>query len=145
MVRKDLVTSRRETRVMVLQVLCESDIVAHEATSVLHRTMTEHDIASKALEFATYLVSNVLVNRDELDKIIIAYAPDWPLSQMAVVDKNILRMAIAEIEWGVDAPPGAVVNEAVELAKAFGAEGSPGFVNGVLGALLNSKNTEIEA
>ena len=145
MVGKGLVTSRRETRVIVLQVLCESDSVAHEAISVLHRTMAEHDVAPGASEFATYLVSNVLVNRDELDNIITAYAPSWPLSQMAIVDRNVLRMAIAEIEWGVDAPPGAVVNEAVELAKAFGAEGSPGFVNGVLGALLNSKNTEIEA
>ena len=145
MMGKGFVTSRRETRVVVLQVLCESDIVAHEATSVLHRTMTEHDVTREASEFATYLVSNVLENLNKLDKIITAYAPSWPLSQMAMVDRNVLRMAIAEIEWGVDSPPGAVVNEAVELAKAFGAEGSPGFVNGVLGALINSQNTEIEA
>ncbi len=145
MVGKGLVTTRRETRVVVLQILCESDIVAHEATSVLHRTMTEHDVTSEASEFATYLVSNVLENRNKLDKIITAYAPNWPLSQMAMVDRNVLRMAIAEIKWGVDSPPGAVVNEAVELAKAFGAEGSPGFVNGVLGALIISQNTEIEA
>jgi len=64
---------------------------------------------------------------------------------MAIVDRNVLRMAIAEIKWGVDSPPGAIVNEAVELAKAFGAEGAPGFVNGVLGSFLNSQNTEIEA
>ena len=145
MVGKGLVTSRRETRVIVLQSLCESDIVAHEATSVLHRIMTENDVTPKASEFATYLVSNVLVNRNELDKIITAYAPNWPLSQMAIVDRNVLRMAIAEIDGGVDSPPGAIVNEAVELAKAFGAEGSPGFVNGVLGSFLNSQNTEIEA
>ena len=142
---KGLVTSRREIRVIVLQVLCESDTVAHEANSVFHRTMSEYDVTSEASEFATYLITNVLVNLNELDKIITAYAPNWPLSQMAIVDRNVLRMAIAEIEWGVDSPPGAVVNEAVELAKAFGAEGSPGFVNGVLGTLLNSQNTEIEA
>ena len=145
MVGKGLVKSRRETRVVVLQVLCESYIVATEATSVLHRTKTEHDVTPEASEFATYHVSNVLENRSELDNIITAYAPNWPLSQMAIVDRNVLRMAIAEIEWGVDSPPGAVVHEAVELAKAVGAEGSPGVVNGVLGAILNPQNTEIEA
>jgi len=78
----------------------------------------------------------VLVNIGELDSIITDYAPSWPISQMAVVDRNVIRLALAEIKWSVETPEGAVINEAVELAKAFGAENSAGFVNGVLGSFV---------
>ena len=78
----------------------------------------------------------MLVNIEELDSIITDYAPSWPISQIAVVDRNVIRLAVAEIKWSVETPEGAVINEAVELAKAFGAENSAGFVNGVLGSFV---------
>ena len=78
----------------------------------------------------------VLANQPEIDKIIATYAPDWPISQMAIVDRNILRVAIFEILMGDDAPPKVAINEAVELGKVYGANRSPMFVNGVLGSLM---------
>ena len=122
---------------IVLQVLCESDAVAHDAQNVLSRIVSEEDITLNASTFAYELVHNVLENISELDNIIESYATSWPLSQMLIVDKNLLRMAIAEMQSGKSVPQGAIVNEIVEIAKIFGSESSPGFVNGVLGSLLN--------
>ena len=139
MVRYGSITSRREARVLVLQSLCESDIVPHEVMDVLDRLVEENQIPGDVEQFSSELVSNVLVNRVELDNIITSYASDWPLEQMALVDRNLLRMSLAEILWGGEAPQAAVINEAIELAKGFGSEGSPGFVNGVLGAFLESR------
>ena len=139
MVRSGSITSRRESRVLVLQSLCEADIVPHEVTDVLARLVEENHILEDVEQFSSDLVSNVLVNRVELDNIITSYASDWPLEQMALVDRNLLRMSLAEILWGDEAPQAAVINEAIELAKGFGSERSPGFVNGVLGAFLESR------
>ena len=139
MVRSGSITSRRESRVLVLQSLCEADIVPHEVMDVLARLVEENHILEDVEQFSSDLVSNVLVNRVELDNIITSYASDWPLEQMALVDRNVLRMSLAEILWGAEAPQAAVINEAIELAKGFGSERSPGFVNGVLGAFLESR------
>ena len=139
MVRSGSITSRRESRVLVLQSLCEADIVPHEVMDVLARLVEENHILEEVERFSSDLVSNVLVNRVELDNIITSYASDWPLEQMALVDRNLLRMSLAEILWGGEAPQAAVINEAIELAKGFGSERSPGFVNGVLGAFLESR------
>ena len=132
------VTNRREARVVALQVLCEVDVVRHEAASILDELFSDLDIMTSHSEFISDLVENVLVNIEELDNIITDYAPSWPIWQIAVVDRNIIRLAVAEIKWLTETPEGAVINEAVELAKAFGAEGSPGFVNGVLGSFVVS-------
>lgn len=139
MVRSGSITFRREARMLVLQSLCEADIAAHEVEDVLARLVEENQILEDVEQFSSDLVSNVLVNRVELDNIITSYASDWPLEQMALVDRNLLRMSLAEILWGSDSPQAVVINEAIELAKGFGADGSPGFVNGVLGAFLESR------
>ena len=80
----------------------------------------------------------VLENIGEIDKIISEFAPSWPISQMAIVDRNLLRMGIYEISMGSGTPPKVAINEAVEMAKAFGSESSPRFVNGVLGAVMQT-------
>ena len=139
MVRSGSITFRREARMLVLQSLCEADIAAHEVEDVLARLVEENQILEDVEQFSSDLVSNVLVNRVELDNIITSYASDWPLEQMALVDRNLLRMSLAEILWGSDSPQAVVINEAIELAKGFGADGSSGFVNGVLGAFLESR------
>ena len=120
--------TRREIRMIVLQVLCESDIVSHDAKDVLARVVSEQSVRVEESKFAYQLVQNVLENIPELDNIIEEYATAWPISQMPIVDKNL---------FGIDVPQGAVVNEVVEIAKIFGSESSPGFINGVLGSLLD--------
>ena len=130
------ITNIRQAFIFALQVLCEPFVVQLEASSILDQLFADLDVAPRHSDFITDLVENVLVNIGELDSIITHYAPSWPISQIAVVDRNVIRLALAEIKWSVETPEGAVINEAVELAKAFGAENSAGFVNGVLGSFV---------
>lgn len=102
----------------------------------------ENDEATPALgekgrDFLLWLVAGTLTQRERIDLLIRDYAPQWPIEQLAIVDRNILRMSIFELESSDSrTPPKAVINEAIELAKAYGGDNSPGFVNGVLGAWL---------
>ena len=91
-----------------------------------------------AEEFALDLIDGVLANREEIDKVVARFAPNWPISQLAMVDRNILSLAIFEMMLGHDTPPKVAINEAVELAKAFGSDSSPRFVNGVLGSVMTA-------
>ena len=139
MMGSGVVSTRRDIRILSLQILCEIDTVDHDSQTILARVKHDHKIAPKDEKFVLKLVNNVLVNLHQLDSMIMAYAPSWPMEQMPVVDRNILRMAMGEIKWVPDTPNGVVVNEAVEIAKMFGSEQSPSFVNGVLGTFLTKK------
>jgi len=86
--------------------------------------------------FAFSLVDNVIARAAEIDKIIAAYAPDWPIDQITNVDRNILRMGVYELKFSDAIPSKVAINEAIELAKTFGGESSGRFVNGVLGAIF---------
>lgn len=134
------VTNRRDCRVLALQILFESDLARHETSFVTNRALQNSDISPDFRKFAIELIKNVLENLGEVDNIISGHARNWPIDQIAVVDLNILRMAISEIIWGSDAPAGAVINEAIELSKVFGSDGTPGFVNGVLGSFMKQHN-----
>ena len=126
------------TRIAALQILCEVDSVRHDIEEVVERRVAEDQIQPHAESFLKAIAQGVLANLVEIDKIISGLAPSWPLNQMAIVDRNLLRIAVYEIViWG-DTPPKVAVNEAVELAKAFGSESSPKFVNGVLGSVMES-------
>ena len=131
-------TTRRKTRTVALQVLYETDSVRHDAGEVLVRITEEAGLSPSAEDFARDLVDGVLANQAELDKIIVRLAPNWPIQQMALVDKNILRLAIYELMWSDQTPPKVAINEAVELAKNFGSDSSPKFVNGVLGSVADA-------
>jgi N utilization substance protein B len=131
-------TSRRRTRIAVLQVLCEVDTVRHNAEEVLGRRIMNENFSHSAEEFLQGLSNGVLEELPEIDKIIAKFAPSWPMNQMAVVDRNLLRMAIYEMVMDVETPPKVAINEAVELAKVFGSESSPKFVNGVLGSVMET-------
>ena len=134
---KSHIYSRKEARVLVLQALCEYDSVGHDAMEVLESVLNEYKFENNFHIFAGDIVANALENFVSIDTIISELAPDWPLMQIAIVDRNILRMAIAELEWCKEKVPEKVVlNEAVELAKRFGSESSPSFVNGVLGSYM---------
>ena len=89
---------------------------------------------------AREIVKGVIDNRARLDELIAKHAPSWPVQQLAIVDRNILRVAMYEMLIGRGTPVKVAINEGVEVAKAFGSDGSPGFVNGVLGSVY-----EVEA
>ena len=114
------------------------DSVRHDPTVVLERMVEEGHLSPSAEAFAHTLIKEMLDNRKEIDNIITRFAPSWPINQMATVDRNILRMAIYEMMLSGETPPRVAINEAVELAKAFGSDSSPKFVNGVLGSVMES-------
>jgi len=126
---------RRRARVLALQALFEVDTVGHPQEETLARMAKETAIPAEVLEFARELTDGVFANREKIDALIEETAPAWPLHQLASIDRNILRLAIYEVVIDNKVPMRAAINEAVELAKEFGGETSPRFVNGVLGAI----------
>ena len=127
--------SRRRARRVTLEVLYEYDIAAHPPGEVLRRRLEANHMDHTGTEFASFLVQGVLRHQDHMDVLIARYAPEWPLEQMAVIDRNILRIAIFEFLASDATPVKVAINEAVELAKTYGSDSAPRFVNGVLGTL----------
>ena len=121
-----------------MQALYEADITDHELEQTIVSRLQEEDLPREGIQFVERMVRGVWEHRDRLDALIEQSAPNWPIYQMPAVDKAILRLAIWELKLNADepAPPKAVINEAVELAKHFGSENSPRFVNGVLGSVV---------
>ena len=130
---------RRRARIVALQALFEVDTAGHEPDKTLRVRLVESPLATSGLDFCHSLVSGVVDHGPALDAIIHRIAPEWPIDQMAPVDRNILRLAAFEILYYPDTPPKVAINEAVELAKIFGSDSSGRFVNGVLGTLLAQK------
>lgn len=120
---------------MALQALFELDTVGHSPETAVNRLVEGTGTADEAERFALELVRGVIENRERIDDTIRQTAPAWPLDQIATVDRNILRLAIYEILIDNKVPMRAAINEAVELAKEFGGETSPKFINGVLGSV----------
>ncbi len=129
---------RRRARIVALQTLFEVDSVHHSAESVFSQRLAEESLPAEGEAFARRLVEGVLEHRQKLDTLISNIATDWPLEQVAVVDRNILRIAVYEITVDLQTPVKVAINEAVELAKLFATDSSRRFVNGVLGALVSS-------
>ncbi len=128
--------SRREARIVALQTLYELDCTHHSAEQVLPRIANEKALLQEAFGFSQGLVQGVLQHRQRLDEVITEFAPAFPLEQMAAIDRNILRLAIFEILFDSSTPIKVAINEAVELAKAFGSNSSPRLINGVLGSMV---------
>jgi len=124
---------------VALQTLFEVDSVNHPTELVLARRLEDRSLPAAGEAFARQLVEGVLEHRQELDRIISSIATDWPLEQVAVVDRNILRIAVYEITVDRQTPVKVAINEAVELAKLFATDSSRRFVNGVLGALVSAR------
>jgi len=121
-----------------LQALFEVDLAEHDLDQVIEQRLEEEALPMEAARFFSRMVRGVWENRARLDTMIEEAAPHWPIYQMPAVDKAILRIALWELRLNTTepAPPKAVINEAVELAKHFGSENSPRFVNGVLGSVV---------
>ena len=126
---------RRRARIAALQALFELDSVGHRPEETIAREVERVPASQDASRFALELVNGVLANKETIDKTIRDTAPAFPLEQMAAVDRNILRLAIYELLIDNRVPMRAAINEAVELAKEFGGENSPRFINGVLGSV----------
>ena len=126
---------RRRARIVALQALYEIDSTHHPVGTVLDQRLTEDPLTEEGQIFVRELLTGVIQHRVELDELIQHYAPEWPVDQMAVIDRNVLRIAIYEFFIGKLTPTKVAINEAVELAKLFGSDSAPRFVNGVLGAL----------
>lgn len=129
---------RRKARTVALQALYEIDSTRHEPGTVVSRLIAEEGLAPEAARYAETLVRGVLAERERIDAAIQAAAPAFPVDQLAVIDRNILRLAIYEMLRHNEVPIRAVVNEAVELAKTFGSDSSSRFVNGVLGSISST-------
>jgi len=129
---------RRKARAVALQALYEVDSSSHSPGTVLQQRLEATPLSSELSRFADQLMFGVLEHRRELDRMIARYAPEWPLEQMALVDRNILRLALWEFAISGETPARVAINEAVELAKAFGSEASARFINGVLGSLAEA-------
>ena len=134
---------RTRARSLALQVLYEIDIANHPPAEVLQERLEDSPIADDLADFARQIVFGVLPLTHALDQIIAKYAPEWPLDQIAAIDRNILRVSCWEFAAKGDTPVKVAINEAVELAKMYGSDSAPRFVNGVLGSLAEHQH-EIE-
>lgn len=131
--------TRHFARTIILQTLFEYDSQGWEGdiSTLLNNTIQEYAPKTPHRPFMERVVNTVLAKRAELDEIITKAAPEWPVDRIAIIDRNVLRMGIAELLFGDrnDVPPKVAINEAIELGKEFGGETSGKFVNGVIGAV----------
>ena len=132
--------ARRKARMLALQALYEADSAGHEAEQAITHLLDNAELGEDNSAFAYQLVSGVIHNKEKIDCNIQHFAPAWPLEQIPAVDRNILRVAIFEILFDDKVPIKVAANEAVELAKKFGSDSSPRFVNGVLGSVSALNN-----
>lgn len=130
--------SRTKARSIALQVLYEIDISGHLPGIVLTGQFERLTMEDDLKLFISQIVSGVVRNKTILDEFIADFAPEWPLEQVAIIDRNLLRMALWEIAVFQKTPVKVVVNETVELAKIYGSDASSRFINGVLGGLLEN-------
>ena len=132
--------TRRQSRELALQLLyqCEHSSVDLEVMQQDFESWQKADEGVRA--FADELLRGTLENREEIDAHLEKQTAHWKLSRLAVVDRNILRLAMFELLFYRDTPPAVVIDEAIEIAKKFGAEESASFVNGVLDGFLKKRS-----
>lgn len=142
-----MASNRHLGRIIALQTLYEYDFRERSGDEtakideILTRNLKRYEDRVDDKEFVRQLVMGVNKAGRQLDAIIAPVAPDWPLNQIAIVDRDVLRMAVFELsEFNGKIPPKVAINEAIELAKSFGAENSSRFVNGVLGTIWRHMN-----
>ena len=132
--------ARTRARSIALQTLFEVDMADHPAVEVMQERLEEDPLPDELAEFVRQIVFGILPNRERLDEVIARCAPEWPFDQIAAIDRNILRIAVWEFAVANLTPLKVAINEAVELAKKYGSDSAPRFVNGVLGTLAEREN-----
>lgn len=146
--------SRTKARSLALQILYEVDQSGHLLGDVIQSRLIDNDyykefyspdddpssLDASLVDFAIRIVQGIVPLVSKLDQLISQHAPEWPLDQVAVIDRNIIRIALWEFAIEKCTPTKVAINEAIELAKLFGSESTPRFVNGVLGSLAEQQN-----
>jgi N utilization substance protein B len=146
-----MASNRHLGRIIALQTLYEEELRQEAADenfdlqSVLNRNIKRYRDTLDDVAFIEQLVNGVSQQAAELDATLQPVAPEWPIDQIARMDRIVLRIGLYELQNEADVPPKVVINEAVELAKAFGGDNSSKFVNGVLGTLLRGREAEASA
>lgn len=149
-----MASNRHLSRIVAFQTMYEWEFLAGKCTEdltegadahagmipMLERNYNEFAASIESRDFIDNLVWGVMDNKDKIDAILVPAAPEWPIDQIALVDLIILRMGIYELLFASEVPPKVAINEAVELAKAFGGEHSSRFVNGVLGTIFRASD-----
>lgn len=126
-------SARHTARERALQALYQIDLTQAEATAALADAVAAGDsIDAKTREFARTLVEGVVANLAELDALIQKHSTNWRVERMPKIDRNVLRLAVYELKFDAETPAKVVLNEAIELGKAFGTEESSAFINGIL-------------
>ena len=145
-----MASNRHLGRIVALQTLYEQDFRQEagdgtlEVSEVLARNIARYRETIDDTDFIRQLVEGVTKHQADLDGTLQPLAPEWPIEQIARMDRVVLRIGAYELLYATDVPPKVVINEAVELAKAFGGDNSSKFINGVLGSLLRQKEGETE-
>ncbi|MBP9820640.1 transcription antitermination factor NusB [Candidatus Saccharibacteria bacterium] len=135
-----MASNRHLGRIVALQTLYEAEFRTEcgdadfNLDDVLARNMARYSETIEDKSFIESLVHGVFAKQESLDSTLQPLAPDWPIDKIARIDRAVLRMGLYELTYEKDVPPKVVINEAVELAKAFGGENSSKFINGVLGS-----------
>jgi N utilization substance protein B len=146
-----MASNRHLGRIIALQTLYEQEFrydcndKSFDLAEVLERNIGRYKAMVDDREFIVELVKGVDSKQAELDEVLRPVAPEWPIDQIARMDRIVLRIGTYELLYGTNVPPKVVINEAVELAKGFGGENSSKFVNGVLGTILRQKDETADA
>ncbi len=133
--------SRHSARLIALQSLYQWDFngaQGQDLSKMIDYNLGETALTGQDRKFIEELINGVIQNQTEIDKLIVKYAPEWPLNQITIIDRNVLRLGIYELVFAQTVPAKVAINEAIEIAKTFGGESSGKFVNGVLGAVYKS-------
>ncbi len=143
-----MASNRHLGRIIALQTLYEQELRSEaddktfDVNKILDRNIARYQDMLDDVAFIKQLVAGVIKQAPKLDKQLQPVAPEWPIDQIARMDRLILRIGLYELDNEADVPPKVVINEAVELAKAFGGDNSSKFVNGVLGTLLREREAK---
>lgn len=132
--------SRTKARSIALQVLYELDMTDHQPGEIFQERLVDEPLDNTLMDFSRQIIFGIMPITIELDDYIAQHAPDWPMDQVAIIDRNIIRIAMWEFAVQQCTPVKVAINEAIELAKYYGSDSTPRFVNGVLGALANRVN-----
>jgi N utilization substance protein B len=131
---------RTRARGIALQALYELDLTRHGIGTVMEYHFTITELEENLQDFAMEIVQGIEPIRDLLDSYISEHAPEWPIDQVSIIDRNLLRIALWEFAVKAETPIKVAINEAIELAKIYGSDSTPRFINGVLGSLASREN-----
>lgn len=141
--------TRHLIRSVILQSLYEWDFYGRttDIAKILDRNLAEFAPGIDEPEFAWKILQRIIEHLAELDAMIVELAPEWPLDKIAIIDRNILRIGLSELLYAdhAEVPPKVAINESIEMAKGFGGQSSPRFVNGVLGTVYRERIAPNEA